>query len=177
MDSAILLTFEGLRRLVDPWRRSSSLPESPELTLADLIPPHMTVASPAHPDPCGDEAAALLRESVEGMNPFELRFRTVGTFPHGTVFLEPEPSQELDLLGQRLHARFAQFGGVRADHVWHLTVARTGGELLAARLRSGLWPVDVPVEAVSIWTQDHLSVAWSCGHAIRLGGRSISPQT
>lgn len=64
MDSAILLTFEGLRRVVDPLRRSSSMPGSPGLTLANLIPPHMTVASPAHPDPCGDEAASLLGDRI-----------------------------------------------------------------------------------------------------------------
>ncbi|QGN34487.1 hypothetical protein [Microlunatus sp. Gsoil 973] len=40
---------------------------------------------------------------------------------------------------------FAQFGGVRADHVWHVVVARRGGVQLTARFGSSFEPVSAAV--------------------------------
>jgi 2'-5' RNA ligase len=147
-----------------PYRRSSLIAEGIGLTLADVIPPHMTVASPAQPDPLGDEAAVRRRDSVRGAAPFVLRFSRVGTFREGTVYLAPEPSEGLDRLGRRLHGQFGEFGGVRRDHTWHLTVARQGGEPIASQFRASFRPVDVWVNQVSIWTQDHPESAWVLRH-------------
>ena len=166
MDSAVLLTFDELRELVDPVRRNSPITE--DLSLAAVIPPHMTVASPACPDPLGAAAGKRLRDCMAGLGQFSLRFSRVNTFPEGTVYLAPEPSPDLDRLVTRVAEGFAEFGGVRADHVWHLSIARRGGEQLAARFRASFLPVSVSVTSVSIWVQDAPQTRWSLCHEFGL---------
>lgn len=85
MDSAVLLILDGLRAVVHPIRHTCVLPGRERLPLSEAIPPHLTVASPAHPDPASDEAGELLARSVAGLSPFRLRFATVRMFAHGTV--------------------------------------------------------------------------------------------
>lgn len=97
-----------------------------------------------------------------------VRFAEVRTFPQGTVYLAPEPSVELDHLLATVATGFAEFGGIRADHIWHLSVARRGGEPLAARFRSSFRPVTVPVRSVSMWTQAAPGTRWSCCHDVQL---------
>lgn len=164
----MLVTFDDLRVVVDPFRRNSPLPHGGGLSLADVIPPHMTVASPACPDPRGDAAGDRLRHCLAGLGQFRIRFSEVRTFPHGTVYIAPEPSAELERLLARVAAGFAEFGGVRADHVWHLSVSRQGGEPVAAQFRSSFRPVSVPVTRVSIWTQEAPGSRWSLCHDVRL---------
>ena len=137
----VLVTFEELRRVVDPIRGESLLPSGEGLSLAEVIPPHMTVASPACPDPFSDAAGARLRHCVEGLDQFEVRFSQVGTFPQGTVFLIPDSNAELDRLLARVADGFAEFGGVRDDHVWHLSVSRRGGDVVARQFRSTFRPL------------------------------------
>ncbi|WP_188896300.1 2'-5' RNA ligase family protein [Microlunatus endophyticus] len=168
MDSAVLLTFDELRVVVDPFRRESLLPGGGGLSLAEVIPPHMTVASPACPEPVSELAGGRLREAVEGLHQFSLRFSEVGTFRQGTVFIAPDRSADLDRLLARVGEGFAEFGGVRRDHVWHLSVARRGGAQLAARFRASFEPVIVTVASVSIWTQEVAGSPWSLRHAVRL---------
>ncbi|HEY9291706.1 MAG TPA: 2'-5' RNA ligase family protein [Microlunatus sp.] len=168
MDSAVLLTFDELREVVDPWRRDSVIADGDGVSLADVIPPHMTIASPAHSDPLSDAAGGLLQESVEGISPFWLRFSEVATFPHGTVFIAPDHSDDLDRLFQQLADGFRGFGGIRADHVWHLSIARRGGMPLAERFRTSFEPIRVPVEHVAIWTQDEPASPWLMRHRARL---------
>lgn len=164
----MLLTFDELREVVDPWRRESVLPGGDGRTLADVIPPHMTIASPAHSDPLSDAAGGLLQKSVEGMSQFWLRFSEVDTFPHGTVFIAPDHTRDLDRLFRLLAEGFGGFGGIRADHVWHLSVARRGGLPLAEQFRTSFEPIRVLVEHVSIWTQDVPGSPWSMRHRARL---------
>lgn len=162
MDSAVLVTFESLREEVDPIRRPFRLGGSHGVSLADAIPPHMTLTSPAHPDPTGPEASNLLQTSVRGLKSFLVHFTEVRAFPRGTVYLSPDPSHDLETLRSRMHDSFARYGGVPSDYVWHLTVARSGGDRLAHRVRATFEPLSATVGEVSLWTQETPSGPWTC---------------
>lgn len=170
MDSAVLITFEGLGLAVDAWRQRSPASDRGELTLDQVIPPHMTVASPAHDQPLSDAASALLDQVAESISPFALRLNRVAHFNHGTVYLAPDSTEKLDELLAVVRIEFGKFGGVRSDHVWHLTVARRGGRDLAQTVRKAFVPMDVAVDEISLWTQDTPGMEWARRHRARLLG-------
>jgi 2'-5' RNA ligase len=170
VDTAVLLTFNKLRDIVDPIRRRSLVPGSSGLTLADVIPPHMTVASPACPDPLGEDAGERLRRSAEGVGPFSLTFSEVKIFPQGTVYLAPEPCADLGRLFARIADQFGEFGGIRDDHVWHLSIARRGGDQLAVEIRRCFKSITATVTSVSIWRQAAAGLRWAQCQSATLNG-------
>ncbi|RYU09863.1 2'-5' RNA ligase family protein [Nocardioides iriomotensis] len=109
LDTAVLLTAESLGWFTDRWRGQSVLPVDPPLALSDAIPPHFTLLSPWHLDPGSEEASSRLHEATRSVAPFRLRFTSVGTFPTGHVYLQPEPSSGLDALFAALTAAFPEF--------------------------------------------------------------------
>ena len=151
LDTALLLTAESLAWFTDRWRSQSVLPVDPPLALSDAIPPHFTVLSPWRLDPVSDEASSRLREATRPVVPFRLRFASVGTFPTGHVYLQPEPSSELHALFAALTGAFPEFppyGGAFSEWLPHLTVSRRGGEPAAREVRSELGacgPLDLDV--------------------------------
>ncbi len=108
-DSAVFLVAEPLAEFVDRWRAESVLPVDPPIRLSEAIPPHFTLLSPWLPDPIEPAAAERLQEAVAHVAQFELAFRTVGTFPAGTVFLSPDPSPGLESLFQALLTAFPDY--------------------------------------------------------------------
>ncbi|WP_460811083.1 2'-5' RNA ligase family protein [Microlunatus endophyticus] len=124
-----------------------------------------------------EAARDRLRGCVAGLDQFMVRFADVRTFPQGTVYLAPESSVDLDRLLAAVAHGFAEFGGVRADHVWHLSVARRGGEPLAGRFRASFRPIDALVRSVSIWTQEAPGGRWSLCHDAPLAGSASSSRS
>ena len=157
LDTAILLTAEPLVWFTDRWRSQSVLPLDPPITLSDAIPPHVTLLSPFDLDPASVEAARRLQQATQRVAPFRVTFESVGTFPAGTVYLQPHHSPELNALFDRLTKAFAEFppcGGAFAEWLPHLTVSRRGGEPLADQVRTELasaGPLALDVAEVSGW--------------------------
>ncbi len=157
LDTAVLLTAEPVAWFTDRWRSQSVLPLDPPLALSEAIPPHFTLLSPWHLNPASREASSRLREATRQVAPFRLRFTSVGTFPTGHVYLQPEPSRELDALFAALTGAFPEFppyGGAFSEWLPHLTVSRRGGEPAAREVRSELGargPLDLDVDEVSAW--------------------------
>ncbi|QNN54933.1 2'-5' RNA ligase family protein [Nocardioides mesophilus] len=134
------------------------LPVDPPLALSEAIPPHFTLLSPWHLDPTSDAASGRLREAARGVEPFRLHFTSVGTFPSGHVYLQPDPAAGLDALFAALTEAFPEFppyGGAFSDWLPHLTVSRRGGEATASEVRreveaAGPLALDVGMTALSL---------------------------
>jgi 2'-5' RNA ligase len=173
-DSAVFLVAESLAEFVDRWRAQSVLPVDPPIRLSEAIPPHLTLLSPWLPHPTEPAATERLQEAVGRVAPFELTFRTVSTFPAGTVFLSPDPSPGLESLFQALLTAFPDYppyGGQFEGWVPHLTVSRRGGEEVAVDVRAELQargPLRLVADEVSGWGYR------PTGHWVRGGSAPLS---
>ncbi len=171
METAVLLTAEAFAPYVDRWRRDSWEDNDPPMRLSDIVPPHITLLWPWHPNPSDPAALQRMHEVTAATAPFELRFRTVGVFDDDLVFLEPDASHALDGLFRGLVEAFPEFPpyGGRFDSVHlHLTVSTTGGEAVAADVRASGPDLQMLVEHISVWSPGD-SGRWSERQRIPLG--------
>lgn len=86
--------------------------------------PHINFSFPFVDTPYFDQVHQLLQNKLGHIAPFDIRFRQMDCFPHGTVFLNPETD------GNQLQAVFAgirevlpQAGGGKEFHP-HMTVGK-----------------------------------------------------
>jgi 2'-5' RNA ligase len=153
VETAVLLVLEDLAPYVDRWRRDSWQSLEPPVRLSDAVPPHITLLWPWHPDLGDEQALARLRQAVEAISTFDLRFRNVAAFEEGAVFLEPDPSARLHDLFATIRAAFPEYPpyGGTIEHVrLHVTVSIGGGAELAAEVAAAGIDVSVPVSAVTV---------------------------
>jgi 2'-5' RNA ligase len=157
LDTALLLTGEPLAWFTDRWRSQSVLPVDPPIALSDAIPPHVTLLSPWGLSPASSEPIRQLLQITRNVAPFRLLFDSVGTFPAGTVYLQPRRSPELQALFDTLTRAFPDFppnGGAFAEWLPHMTVSRRGGETVANEVRAELitvGPLILEVAELSAW--------------------------
>lgn len=98
-------------------------------------------------------------------------------FPHGTVYLAPAPSRELESLLELTRHYFGHHGGVRNDHTWHLSVSRRGGADFAQGVTRDFHPVETTVNAASLWTQAEPGRAWTRRHESTFRNSGISSRS
>ena len=169
-ESAVLVAVPELAAWTDPWR-SGAVGES-GLSLAEQVPPHVTVLVPWARV---DDAAALerLAEVAGSLEPVEVGFTSAGVFPGGTVFLEPSPD-----LGPMVRAvlrafpEFPPYDGDHPDPHPHLTVSSAGGAAVLAEVEAALAagppPPSVLVDHLHVYAPEADGV-WRERDRVRLG--------
>jgi 2'-5' RNA ligase len=118
--TAILIAVPELAGYTDRWRMASSSSARPGLALSELIPSHVTVLVPWLKDPT-PEHVQRLTDAVAKLQPFELSFPSAGQFPNGTVWLRPEPFDQVRALVQTVRLDDLTIWREGDDHVWQLT--------------------------------------------------------
>ncbi len=155
--TAVLIAIPELAAYTDRWRTVSYAEDHPGISIADRIPPHITVLVPWVRDPADPEVLARLAAAVEGVGPLEIAFPVAGAFPGGTVFLRPEPFDVLTELIRAVAAAFPDhppYGGEYPDPHPHLTVSAAGGAPVLAEVEAAVaaeTPPTVRVDELTIW--------------------------
>jgi 2'-5' RNA ligase len=155
--TAVLLALPELAGYTDRWRTASYSRSRPELSIAERIPPHVTVLIPWAADPDDAVARERLAAAVAGLGALELSFPEADVFASGTVYLRPEPFGLVLGLLRAVYAAFpehAPYGGEYPDPHPHLTVSGEGGEPVLAQVRAALAegaPPAVRVDELTIW--------------------------
>jgi hypothetical protein len=105
--------FGDVRRAHDPSAR-------------DGLPAHVTVLTPfVHASAWGPEPLRRLRGALQGIAPFDARFRRAGRFGGTTLFLVPEPEEVFLRLATRVAAAFPEhppYGGAFAEVVVRVAI-------------------------------------------------------
>ena len=173
--TAILIAVPELGDYTDRWRSVSSSPARPERTLSELIPPHVTVLVPWVTNPSPGRVQRLT-DAVAGVKPFELGFPGVGRFANGTVYLRPEPFDEVRTLMQTVLNAFPEcppYGGDHPDPHPHLTISSsvTGTLAVIAEAEAALAvepPPSVLLDDLTIWREGDDQV-WNLVGSVPLG--------
>ncbi|TWD79850.1 2'-5' RNA ligase [Kribbella amoyensis] len=158
--TALLIAVPELARYTDRWRTGSYSSVRPDLPLSALIPPHVTVLVPWVADP-RPEHVQRLTDALADVPPFQLGFDGVGRFPNGTVYLRPEPFDEVLDVIQRVLKAFPEcppYGGEHPDPYPHLTIASSGQgtDELVAEAETALElaaPPTVLLDDLTIWRE------------------------
>jgi 2'-5' RNA ligase len=154
--SAVLIALPELTDYTDRWRTAWYDDLRPDVSIADQVPPHVTVLAPWAKDPADAFALARLAATVGGFGRLDLRFETAGAFGNGVVFLQPEPIEVLTGLLRAVAGAFPEFppyGGDHPDPHPHVTVSARGGAEVLAEVEAAL-ATEVPPR-VSV---DHLGI-------------------
>jgi 2'-5' RNA ligase len=173
--TAILIAVPELGDYTDRWRSVSFSPSRPERTLSELIPPHVTVLVPWVTNPAPQHVQRLT-DAIADVKPFELGFSGVGQFLNGTVYLRPEPFDEVRALMQTVLAAFPEcppYGGDHHDPYPHLTIScsATGTLAVIAEAEAALAaepPPSVLLDDLTIWREGDDKV-WNLVGSVPLG--------
>ena len=174
--TAILIAVPELAGYTDRWRSVSSSSARPDATLAELIPPHVTVLVPWVRDPAPEDVQRL-QDAIASVEPFDLSFPTAGQFPNGTVWLRPEPFDQVHELLRTVLAAFPEcppYGGDHPDPHPHLTIASSSYASAAAVLaeaQSALATDAAPtvrLDDLTIWREGDDQV-WQLVGSVPLG--------
>jgi len=173
--TAILVAVPELASYTDRWRSVSSSSSRPDLTLTELIPPHVTVLVPWVSDP-SPEHVQRLEDAVASVEPFDLSFPTAGQFPNGTVWLRPEPFDQVLELLKTVLAAFPEcppYGGEYPDPHPHLTIASASSATAAvlAEAQAALAAEAAPtvrLDDLTIWREGEDQV-WQLVGSVPLG--------
>lgn len=176
--TAILIAVPELAEFTDRWRSVSFSLARPHVALTELIPPHITVLVPWVPDP-RPEHVQRLEDAIAEIEPFELSFPTAGQFPNGTVWLRPEPFDQVTDLLRTVIATFpdcAPYGGEFPDPHPHLTISSShqGGPAVLAEAEAVLAteePPTVRLDDLTLWREGDDGV-WQLTGSVPLGGTS-----
>lgn len=150
MSSSIDLHFPQLTGLIEQWWRGVH-PEG--------VPPHVTLLYPwRHPVTAADLRSVSIVAARQ--QPFTVTFTHLASFPSGVVYLLPQPQDTLCWLIAHLAESFPDtppYGGMLAEPIPHLTVARTtpgpGLHDLADQIREILrpeLPIDIDIDRVTV---------------------------
>ena len=175
--TAVLVAVPELTEYTDRWRTVSSSSSRPDVPLSELISPHVTVLVPWIKDPTPEDVQRLIA-SVAAVDPFELSFPTAGQFPNGTVWLRPEPFDEVRDLIRSVLAAFPEcpaYGGEYPDPHPHLTISssRQSGVQVLAEARAALASEAAPtvrLDDLTIWREGDDQV-WQLIGSVPLGAR------
>jgi hypothetical protein len=173
--TAILIAVPELGDYTDRWRSVSSSPSRPDKALSDLVPPHVTVLVPWVTDPEPEHVQRLI-DALAGLEPFELGFAGVGQFPNGTVYLRPEPFDEVRMLIWTVLKAFPEcppYGGDHPDPHPHLTISSsvTGTLAVIAEAEAALAaepPPSVLLDDLTIWREGD-DMVWNLVGSVPLG--------
>jgi 2'-5' RNA ligase len=152
--------------------RSSARADVP---LSELVPPHVTVLVPWVEDPSPEDVQRLIA-SVAAVQPFELSFPTAGQFENGTVWLRPEPFDEVRDLVRTVLAAFPEcpaYGGEHPDPHPHLTISSSaqGSPQVLAEAETALASEAAPtvrLDDLTIWREGDDQV-WQLIGSVPLG--------
>jgi 2'-5' RNA ligase len=175
--TAVLIAVPELAGYTDRWRTASRSSARPDVALSELIPPHVTVLVPWVEDPSPEDVQRLI-ESVADVQPFELSFPSAGQFPNGTVWLRPEPFDEVRELVTTVLGAFPEcpaYGGEHPDPHPHLTISSSaqGGDSLLEEARAALAATAAPtvrLDDLTIWREGDDQV-WQLIGSVPLGAR------
>lgn len=173
--TAILITVPELAAYTDRWRSVSRSMLRPQVSLTELIPPHVSVLVPWVAEPA-DADVERLSSVLAKVEPFELSFPTAGQFPNGTAWLRPEPFNTVRSLVLTVYEAFPEcppYGGEFLDPHPHLTIASSteGGPTVVAEAQAALAEEAAPVvqlTEVGLWREGADSV-WRQFGAVPLG--------
>jgi 2'-5' RNA ligase len=176
--TAILIAVPELAAFTERWRSVSYSSARPDLLLTELIPPHVTVLVPWVNDPKPEDVQRLV-DAVAEVEPFELSFPTAGQFPNGTVWLRPEPFDQVRELVRTVLAAFPEcppYGGEHPDPHPHLTISSSaqGGTAVLADAKAALATESAPtvhLDDLTLWREADDQV-WQLTGSVPLGGLS-----
>ena len=177
--TAILIAVPELAAFTERWRSVSYSSARPDLLLTELIPPHVTVLVPWVNDPKPEDVQRLV-DAVAEVEPFELSFPTAGQFPNGTVWLRPEPFDQVRELVRTVLAAFPEcpppYGGEHPDPHPHLTISSSaqGGTAVLADAKAALATESAPtvhLDDLTLWREGDDQV-WQLTGSVPLGGMS-----
>jgi RNA 2',3'-cyclic 3'-phosphodiesterase len=126
--------------------------------------PHVTLIYPFIPHhDFGQETLGGLTQACLGVEPFEVTLARFKDFRHGkenhTIWLAPEPGDELDLLQGQLAEAFPEYDDVRsfpAGFTPHLSVGQIKGDDVCAQFLQSLQVSWSPITFVA----DRISLIW-----------------
>ncbi|MCU1367933.1 MAG: hypothetical protein JWN39_3572 [Ilumatobacteraceae bacterium] len=123
------------------------------------VPAHVTVLHPFRAV-VDDETAIAVEAIAAGIDSFTATFESVGRFPGGVVFLEPEPLDRFTAMTRAFVAEFPDcppYGGAFADPHPHLTVGSRVDDATADGLDLALvpgLPFTTHVERLTLLVED-----------------------
>lgn len=134
--SALVVTMEGIRPVVDRWR----LQYDP---FAQAVPPHVTVLFPFLPLSAIDASVHAELTTLFAAQPsFDAVLSACERFPE-VLYLAPQPSTAFEALTHRVHRRWPEappYGGAFDTVIPHLTVAHSPDAEVHARLTGEIEP-------------------------------------
>lgn len=134
--SALVVTMEGLRPVVDRWRVQYD-------PFADAVPPHVTVLFPFLPVSAIDASVHAELTALFATQPsFDAVLDGCARFPE-VLYLAPQPTTVFQAMTQRVHHRWPEappYGGQFASVIPHLTVAHSPDADLHDRLADEIEP-------------------------------------
>lgn len=130
-------SVEPIRRRLDP-------------SAAAGMPAHVTLLFPfLQEDSIDSRALAQIGKAVQSQAVFEASFASIGSFPDGTLYLEPSPGGPFQELTARLEAEFGiePYEGRYATVTPHLTVGQGVDAAAAAEVATLLVPL-LPIRSL-----------------------------
>jgi 2'-5' RNA ligase len=127
VETAVVIAFPQLSRVVDPWRERTSADRT---SLG--IPPHVTLLHPFVPAETVGECLEDLQELFAAAPAFAVAFRELRRWP-GMAYLAPEPPEPFTRLTEAIVARWPHhppYEGIHDEVIPHLTVAYGDAALL-----------------------------------------------
>lgn len=174
--SALSVEIPQAEAVVGPWR------ERFDPAARAGMPAHVTLLYPfRHPDEIDTDVLAAVLDVVGDEPAFTTRFRTIGTFPGGVVWLRPEPDDPFRRLTLLLADAFPQcppYGGAFSEPVPHLTIGVALSDDDAAEIASAVGPdierneILAEVSEVALHTRDAEGL-WRRRAAIPLGTAAL----
>jgi 2'-5' RNA ligase len=149
--SAIVIHVPEASTVIAPWYSQTG-------AMGDGIPPHITLLYPWRPFPVGNRDVDALERALAPVEPFRVRFSSVGRFP-GVLHLIPTPSALLSELIRRLGECFpdispygGSFGLNPAPHLTVLTASESVLDDVELKLRAALEakPITAEVREVTV---------------------------
>jgi 2'-5' RNA ligase len=142
--------FMQIRRQYHPEHRLTS-------------PPHITIKPPFQM-PNKSYLLEKLRKIAKNLDPFTISFTMIGSFrqpKYGTVFLEPQKSEQLKVIERTLSENIAFMPEVKgfhphltlAQHVAHENIPQVKRELRALNLK-----LELPVTALTLFSQSEMGL-------------------
>ncbi|MEV6278216.1 2'-5' RNA ligase family protein [Nocardia sp. NPDC051832] len=158
--TAILVAVPELAAFTDRWRSVSYWSERPGIPLTEIVPPHISVLVPWVPMPKPEDLHRL-RAAIADFEPFDVGFPAAGQFANGTVWLRPEPFDQVSDLLRAVYTAFPEcppYGGEFPDPHPHLTIATPGphaATVLAAAeaALAAAPPPEFRLDAVTLWRE------------------------